>query len=317
MQDGTPIIIKKKKVSGHGHHGGAWKVAYADFVTAMMAFFMVMWIMGMSQEDRNIIQQYFDDPTGFDKRPPRSAISVGPAGGPRSKKTGEAGTGSAEREADKAIRLKNELKEKIEQVPELKKLMTSHSIEVKVNKQGVMLEFSENETNGEVFFEIGSANVRPSARQLIATVAPLLASTNRPLIIKGHTDSRQYGSQNGYDNFSLSSDRADAVRLLLQGFGVNRKQVLNVVGCADTEPRVKDDPYHFSNRRVSVLLPYALTQQESPRLPADELKQSVEGMFRLPDGDVIEIGELEPKAQDAAKEAAAEDRPSMSSLFPR
>jgi chemotaxis protein MotB len=94
MQDGAPIIIKKVKKGGHGHHGGGWKVALADFMTSMMAFFMVMWIVGMSQEDREIIEAYFNDPTGFETTMPRSALNIGITGGPQSKKTGKAGTGT-------------------------------------------------------------------------------------------------------------------------------------------------------------------------------------------------------------------------------
>ena len=294
MQDGTPIIIKKKKVSGHGHHGGAWKVAYADFVTAMMAFFMVMWIMGLSQEDRNIIQSYFQDPMGFDKRPPRSAISIGPQGGPQSSKTGDQGTGTsqAEQERMEAVRLRNEIEHQIEGDAQLQGLLRNDSVEVSVNNDGVLLEFIENEANGEVFFQIGSATVRPAARALIQKIGPLLAATRRPLQIEGHTDSRPYPGA-GYDNFDLSTDRAHAVRRLLGASGVGSTQFLQVVGHADTRPRAGMDPRHFSNRRVSVLLPYAMGTNPESSLPADALKESVEGIFRLP---------MAPDAPDANPE---------------
>ena len=282
MQDGTPIIIKKKKVHGHGHHGGAWKVAYADFVTAMMAFFMVMWIMGLSQEDRNVIQSYFNDPQGFDKRPPRSAISIGPPGGPASKKTGEASTGTSEtqKEVNEALKLQKQLEGEIQTDPTLSGLYRSDAIDVNVNAEGVVLEFIENEASGEIFFSVGSAQVRPAARLLIQKVAPILAATRRPMQIEGHTDARPYPGS-GYDNFDLSTDRANAVRRLFLSSGISGKQIVQVTGYADTRPRTSN-PLDPVNRRVSVLLPYAMTEPDIKSLPSDELNESVEGLFRLP-----------------------------------
>ncbi|MBX3097190.1 MAG: OmpA family protein [Fimbriimonadaceae bacterium] len=283
MQDGTPIIIKKKKVSGHGHHGGAWKVAFADFVTAMMAFFMVMWIMGLSQEDRMIIQSYFEDPVGFERRQALSPISISLLGkGSASKKNGQESTSSAqEQERTEAIQLKNDVQKAVEGDANLRGLVNNDSVEISVNSEGVLLEFIENEANGEVFFELGSANVRPAARELIRRIGPLLAATRRPLQIEGHTDSRAYPGV-GYDNFDLSTDRAHTVRRLLAAAGVRNQQFIQVIGYADTRPRPGTDPKHFSNRRVSVLLPYAMGGPTTPGLPADALRESIEGVFRLP-----------------------------------
>ncbi len=283
MQDGAPIIIKKVKKGGHGHHGGGWKVALADFMTSMMAFFMVMWIVGMSQEDREIIEAYFNDPTGFETTMPRSALNIGITGGPQSKRTGKAGTGTTEeeKEIDAAVKLKNMIQKSIEGDPELKGLLMSDKVEVSVSSEGVLVEFIENEANGEVFFKIGSATIRPAARSLIAKVAPLLAQSRRPMQIEGHTDRRPFPGT-GRDNFDLSTERAHTVRRLMVASGVQPKQILQVIGYADTRPRNGMDPLHFSNRRVSVLLPFAMTKPEDRRLPVDELNQSIEGMFRVP-----------------------------------
>lgn len=278
MQEGTPIIIKKKKVHGHGHHGGAWKVAYADFVTAMMAFFMVMWILGMSDSQKEAIAAYFNDPTGFQKRVPMNPISPYSTGKPM-----DGGKGSGNKSdgimADEGLeKTKEEVKQAIEKDPELKQLQKEGDIQVTQTAEGLLIEFIENETNGEVFFEIGSASVRPKAREMFAHLAPILAASGRLLEIQGHTDARPFPGA-GYDNFDLSGDRAQAVRRLLMAGGVADDQVLSVEGKGSSDPRVSGDPYHFSNRRVALLLPFRYTKAGSYQLPVDIVDEKTEGAF--------------------------------------
>lgn len=283
MQEGTPIIIKKKKVSGHGHHGGAWKVAYADFVTAMMAFFMVMWIVGLSSEDRNVIQSYFNDPVGFANNMPRNPVNIGPTGGPRPTQAGEASADTGER---KETEVMTELHEKIEtQVqsdPTLAAVAKSGGLAINSTSEGLAIEFIENEMNGEVFFRIGSDEVRPQARKMIQRLAPVIAQSGRPIFIDGHTDALPYPGV-GYDNYDLSTDRAQAVRRILLAGGVKARQVLAVRGSADQRPLLKSDPTHFSNRRVTILLPYKYAEEPVLGLPADVNRDSIEGRFRFPD----------------------------------
>ena len=257
MQEGTPIIIKKKKVHGHGHHGGAWKVAYADFVTAMMAFFLVMWILGMSDEEKESIAAYFNDPTGFTKHRPGHAIKIGPQGQEVTPEQGE-GAKNEGIMADKG------------------------ELDVKQTDEGLVIELIENETTGEVFFEVGSSSVRDQARAIFTKIAPILAKSNRLLKVEGHTDARPYPGT-GYDNFDLSSDRANAVRRLLLANGLKTDQVLSAEGRADTDPRNPADPFHFSNRRVTILLPYRYAKGNTYRLPAEIVDDEVEGVFTRPD----------------------------------
>ena len=288
------IIIKKKKVAAHGgHHGGSWKVAYADFVTAMMAFFMVMWIMGLSDNDKAQISGYFNDPMGFMKNPPRSksVFAIKNAAPPRSrnKMMGTIGAGKdadpregqkAEMERADQRREGNALAEKIEralQAPDLAKLLKN--IEFTVTKEGIRIEFVES--TGSVFFESGSDHIRPAAAKLVAKIAPLLAASGRPMIVEGHTDAKPYAGGALYDNWNLSTMRALALRSELAGHGLGPKRFLAVRGLADTEPKVPAHPFDFRNRRVTLLLPWSKIR---PTIvgdtPKEEIKQGVQSAFK-------------------------------------
>ncbi len=259
MQEGTPIIIKKKKVHGHGHHGGAWKVAYADFVTAMMAFFLVMWILGMSDEEKESIAAYFNDPTGFTKHRPGHAIKIGPQGKEVTPEQGE-GAKNEGIMADKGEldEVQNQVEQAIEADPVLKNYADKGDIDVKQTDEGLVIELIETK------------------------IAPILAKSKRLLKVEGHTDARPYPGT-GYDNFDLSSDRANAVRRLLLANGLKTDQVLSAEGRADTDPRNPADPFHFSNRRVTILLPYRYAKGNTYRLPAEIVDDEVEGVFTRPD----------------------------------
>jgi chemotaxis protein MotB len=286
MQDGTPIIIKRKKARAHAHHGGAWKVAYADFVTAMMAFFMVMWILSLSDNDRQLVQAYFEDPTGFSKRVSKGEQHIMPWQ-TFNKKKQEAEQGNAELRDEMKARqevqdVRTDLEEQIKEDPELKALFDQQAISMKVTAEGLEIALIESEMNGEVFFVVGSAVVRPQAVMVIAKIAPILAETNRALVVEGHTDSRPYVGS-GYDNFNLSYDRADAVRRLLLGGGVADGQIEGIKAFADKKPRLPNDPAHFSNRRVTILLPFSTEQADRiDELPSSKLRESIQGVFRRP-----------------------------------
>lgn len=282
MQEGTPIIIKKVKKGGHGHHGGAWKVAYADFVTAMMAFFMVLWILGMSQPEKEAIAAYFNDPTGVTKKIPTYDISVGPMGEPKSMQKGESsGDEGVMREKAQMDSVEQQLEEAVQKDPELKKLAENGDLQVSQTAEGLVLELIENEANGEVFFTVGSSSVRDQARSVFEKLAPILGSTKRLLKIEGHTDARPYPGS-GYDNFDLSSERANEVRRLMMTHGVKRNQILGAEGKADTDLRKPSDPNHFSNRRVTVLLPYKYMKSSTMKLPTEVNDPGVQGVFVRP-----------------------------------
>lgn len=291
MSEGTPIIVKKKKAHAHGHHGGAWKVAYADFVTAMMAFFLVMWIMGMDAQTRSMVAGYFNDPNGFMRNLPTSRNIISAPGMP-AKGKGDTTAQSEDRrkhEADQAHSLKKKIEAAI--VASAPKdgygQELIEGVEVHVTQEGLRIEFIEK--SGEVFFELGSAEIRPQARRLIGKVAPILARSKWPMEIDGHTDSRPYPSPH-YDNWDLSADRASAMRRALRDAGVPSSQVLAVRAHADRELRRPGDPYHFSNRRVSLLLPF--NRGAGPELPKEVLADGVQAQFRQPLGIAPDPGPL-------------------------
>ncbi len=286
MADGTPIIIKKKKVMAAGHHGGSWKVAYADFVTAMMAFFMVMWIMGMEPEKKSMIQGYFNDPFGMLKSPPKSQTVFPMPGSPKSKETMGSGSGGEktidhQREKEELVKLEKEMKEELEesskQIPDLKALL--EHVEISVTEEGLRLEFVE--AAGSVFFLSGDYKIRPLAEELIATVTPMLAKSKRAIKVEGHTDAEPYASGT-FTNWDLSCYRALEMRRVLSRYGVSNSQYAEVRGFADTKLKLPDDPYSFMNRRVTVLLPFRSASDSIHDLPKLSIKEEIEGAFRQP-----------------------------------
>jgi chemotaxis protein MotB len=261
--EGTPIIIKKKKAHGHAHHGGSWKVAYADFVTAMMAFFMVMWILGLSDESKSQISGYFNDPLGYSKTAPLSRNIVKFPGAPATGGTIKQQVGKLQKQQKLSIvyllkKIKQAIAEasakgvqgedgKMFDVKELAK----HLI-IEQDRDGVRIEFREGKN--AVFFESGSSEIRPAARALIRRLAPILSKEGQSIKIEGHTDAVPY-AQSGYDNWDLSGDRANAMRRVLMSGGFKPKLLLGVEGFAETKLRDAEHPTSPVNRRVSILIP--------------------------------------------------------------
>ena len=201
MSGNQPIIIKKVKKGGHAaHHGGSWKVAYADFVTAMMAFFMVMWIMGLSAETRKSIQSYFNDPVGFMQNEMRTksviALSSAPSGKPTQSKEGQA---VEQRALEKTER---EIEKEVGQGSSIGEL--GKDLKVTITDEGLKIEFVE--AQGAVFFESGSATIRAGARPIVGRLAAILNKLGKPLVIEGHTDAAPFAGPGG--NFGLSAARA-------------------------------------------------------------------------------------------------------------
>jgi len=246
-QDSPPIIIIKKK-SGHGggHHGGAWKVAYADFVTAMMALFIVLWLMSSSEKIREAIAAYFRDPSGSGKM------------------TGSATTGTGETlsiNKDNMDNLKSELEQALKKSPEFEKF--KDYVQMSVTGEGLRVEFMESERG--TFFESGSPEPTGAARELLTRMAAQLRDLPNDVMIEGHTDSKPYSGRADYSNWELSTDRANAARRLMQSSGMREGQIIQVRGFADRSPRDRDHPDAAANRRVSVIVRY----QNAPTEPDD------------------------------------------------
>jgi chemotaxis protein MotB len=236
MANLAPIIIKKKVVHG-GHHGGAWKVAYADFVTAMMALFIVLWLLNSSKEVKEAVGGYFKDPTG------------------KSKKVGNGETGSGENFAvskDNMEKLKDELQKSVRKMNDFNQL--KKQIEMTVTAEGLRVELLESEVG--TFFTSGSAAPSEKGKEMLVLLARELSKLPNTISIEGHTDSKPFASQNNYSNWELSADRANSARRLMQQSGLRANQVSQVRGYADQRLRKPDQPEDASNRRISMIVQY-------------------------------------------------------------
>ena len=231
-----PIIVIKRKGGHGGHHGGAWKVAYADFVTAMMSLFIVLWLMNSSEKIKKAVAGYFNDPKG-------TASLMGTT------LTGTGETVSAQA-ANDMQKLKEKLEEQIKAKKDLEKL--SKQIEITLTPEGLRIELLEDK-NG-TFYQSGSPGLSEKGQELLALLASELKSLPNSLLIEGHTDASRYSEDARYSNWELSADRANAARRLMQQDGVRADQVTQVRGYADQLLRLKANPYDPSNRRVSILV---------------------------------------------------------------
>ncbi|KAA6458682.1 flagellar motor protein MotB [Acidobacteria bacterium AB60] len=229
-----PILIIRKKAGHGGHHGGAWKVAYADFVTAMMALFIVLWLMGASDKVKKAVAGYFNDPKG-------TANLLG---------TTMNGNGISVTQDEGMKRLKQKLEQEIRQKQELERL--SKQIEITITAEGLRVELLEGK-NG-TFYQSGSARLSESGQELLALLAGELKALPNKLLIEGHTDAAPYSNDLTYSNWELSADRANAARRLLQLDGVRADQVSQVRGYADQLLRDQANPFDPGNRRISILV---------------------------------------------------------------
>src|ERR1700730_795896 len=232
-----PPIIIKKKASHSGHHGGAWKVAYADFVTAMMALFIVLWLLNSSEKIQKAVGGYFKDPSG-------TAV-----------KAGTDMQGAAENfvlTKDNMESLKEQLQKAIREVPNFD-LLKNH-IDMTVTNEGLRIELTESATG--TFFDSGSPKISKYSKKLLYTLAQELGKLPNKLAFEGHTDSKPYVEGNRYGNWELSTDRANAARRLMTQQGIQVDQVTQVRGFADQRLRKKDAPLDPSNRRISLIVQY-------------------------------------------------------------
>jgi chemotaxis protein MotB len=244
----APIIIIKKKGGHGGHHGGAWKVAYADFVTAMMALFIVLWLLNSSKQIQEAVGGYFKDPTGT------------------AKQVGSDQVGAADNfvvNKDNMQQLKEQLQKAIKEVPKFDKL--KNHIDMTVTNEGLRIELTESESG--TFFDSGSTKISPDGGDLLVMLAQELGKLQNKLAIEGHTDSKPYAEGSNYGNWELSSDRANAARRLMQINGIREDQVTQVRGFADQRLRKPQDPLDPANRRISLIVQY-LDKKPPPETPA-------------------------------------------------
>jgi chemotaxis protein MotB len=237
MDKTRPIIILKKKGGHGGHHGGAWKVAYADFVTAMMSLFIVLWLLSSSKPVQEAVGGYFRDPSGTADK--KGSIKQG---------SGENFTLTK----DNMPKLKDQLEQKIQELNDFEKL--KNHIEMTVTSEGLRIELMESASG--TLFDNGSPKLNSDGRELLIALAQEMGKLPNKISIEGHTDSKPYATSGNYSNWELSTDRANAARRLMQANGLGAAQVTQVRGFADQRLRKVEDPLDASNRRISLIVQY-------------------------------------------------------------
>ncbi len=282
----TPIIVKKVVKGGGGHHGGSWKVAYADFTTAMMAFFLLLWLLNVATDDQKRgIADYFapvsasmttsgaggvlggqtmvtDGSRISDSGVPSVALALAPPapeasdqnpeddleGGEMSEE--ELAKALAEREERMLQEAKKALEEAIANTPALAEL--SNHLLIDITPEGLRIQLVDRDQ--ESMFPIGSAKMYPYTRKLLHEIAKVIADLPNKISISGHTDASPYRGGREYTNWELSTDRANASRRVLLDAGLDPNRIARVVGMADKELLLPDDPFNPINRRISIIL---------------------------------------------------------------
>jgi chemotaxis protein MotB len=300
------IIVKRKKKGVEGHHGGAWKVAYADFVTAMMAFFLVMWLVtAVSKEQRAAIFEYFKNPSMETGKSVKAAPGqMGPGGAStspinlgggldalRSRATKVADIGAtaalirreetrakekdshqtdaqaleqlAQAEHKKLETLMEELKEAVSKSQALEPFKDQLLLDI--TPEGIRIQIVD--AQNRPMFDVGSARLRDYTQSILHELAPYLSSVPNRISITGHTDARPYPGQNGYSNWELSADRANAARRALVGAGLPDEKIARVVGLASSVLFDRSDPQSPINRRISIVI--MTKQAEAEALKTD------------------------------------------------
>jgi chemotaxis protein MotB len=230
----TIIIVKKKHGEHDDEHGGAWKVAYADFVTAMMALFIVLWLLSASEKVQKAVGGYFQDPTGKGRQTGTTKAGIG-----------ETLTLNRKDLQD----LKKKLEEVMKQIPELQHL--ENQVRMTITAEGLRIDLLETERG--LFFEKGNPKPSEAGTGLLKTLATELVTLPNKIAIEGHTDSTPYGSRD-YSNWELSTDRANAARRILVQTGLGEDRISQVRGFADQRLLLKNDPTNPSNRRISIIV---------------------------------------------------------------
>lgn len=281
------IILVKKSARHAGHRGGAWKVAYADFVTALLALFIVLWLMNTTPQVRKAVAGYFNDPLG------------------RSTMTGTDRSGASDNlpiTKDNIQHLKERLEKSVHQLTDLRSL--SNQIEITVTPEGLRIELLET-TDGS-FFDTGSAVLNARGREILTLLAEQLATVPNRISIEGHTDARPYTGSANYNNWDLSTDRANAARRLMQAKGLRANQVSQVRGYADQELRVPGNPFDPSNRRISLIVQYVdAAPSEARSAPENAAGSSRPAPGAKPSAAVAAVPLNAKKAGDDAKATPA------------
>ncbi|MGV2832961.1 flagellar motor protein MotB [Pseudomonas shirazensis] len=270
MENNQPIIIKRVKRFGGGHHGGAWKIAFADFATAMMAFFLVLWLMSTATPEQKIaIAGYFKDPIGFSESGTPYVIDLG--GSPelapdktinpevKSNPTPETSvqldkdqveTMAEQVEKERLNLLLQELQNKVEENPQLQKF--KDQILFEITQDGLRIQIMDAENRP--MFDIGSARLQPYFEDILLAMADTIKAVPNKISVSGHTDAKAYAGSGDYGNWELSANRANAARRALVAGGYPDNQVARVVGYASSSLFDRKNPFNPVNRRIDIIV---------------------------------------------------------------
>jgi chemotaxis protein MotB len=292
---GPKVIIIKKKAKGHGHHGGAWKVAYADFVTAMMALFIVLWLLTQSDaHTKEVISEYFRTGTM-----PGGSLLLGKTAGSNPPKAidilppGYTG-GLSQRKRDAITKSLERLLTRAAADPSTAAI--AKGVKVKVSASGALIELVDS--GEDLLFAVSSSELKPGVVKFLEQLAPVIAEANEAVEIHGHTDSRTY-RESKKTNWDLSYERAERARRVLETHGVPHGRIDGVLAHADTQPYLEKNPLAPQNRRLSILI--------KPEEPPESIRSDEEGVREghEPGGGLImEPGKLKREAEKRATEGA-------------
>lgn len=250
--DAKLILVRpRKKGKGDSHGSSAWKIALADFMTAMLALFMVLWATSLDEETKQGIESYFSNPIGI-QAPYSSGILPLGSGSSSARPNSIPVEALLRQQVEQMEQVGDRIRERLNGADGLGRLGTQ--VEIVASKEGLRIELLEAD-GGENFFPFGSAVMKPVTQTALEVIAAELRSLRNTIIVEGHTDAAPFGSRRGYSNWELSSDRAHAARRVLEARGVEYDRIREVRGYADKQLRVPSDPLHASNRRISILLP--------------------------------------------------------------
>src|SRR5690606_4954359 len=271
MENNQPIIVKRVRKAGAAAHGGAWKIAFADFATAMMAFFLVMWLMSSATpEQKRAISGYFQDPIGFTESASPHAIDLGGTPTPAPERTLnpevtdtpdsqpdelELSTDMVETLADKLERERlelvlQELQNKVEENPQLQRF--KDQILFEITQDGLRIQIMDDDNRP--MFALGSAELQPYFEDILLIMADTIKGVPNKVSISGHTDAKPFAGAGGFGNWELSSNRANAARRTLVFGGYPEEQVARVVGYASSALFDREDPFNPVNRRIDIVV---------------------------------------------------------------
>ncbi|MBZ3662602.1 flagellar motor protein MotB [Pseudomonas monteilii] len=292
MENNQPIIVKRVKRFGGGHHGGAWKIAFADFATAMMAFFLVLWLMSTATPEQKIaIAGYFKDPIGFSESgtpyvidlggspelAPEKTINPEAKSEPVPETTTQLNKDQVETMAEQVERerlelLLQELQNKVEENPQLQKF--KDQILFEITQDGLRIQIMDAENRP--MFDIGSARLQPYFEDILLAMADTIKAVPNKISISGHTDAKPYAGTGEFGNWELSANRANAARRALVAGGYPDGQVARVVGYASSSLFDRKDPFNPVNRRIDIIVLTKKAQrniegeQGAPEAPAPD-----------------------------------------------